>query len=432
MSLSPSHRLLVGLSLSSFSDRLWDFGFPVLLAQADPENALFVAALVLIISQSSSFVLAAPLGALLEYAGENKFNVVRWAVLVQNGATVVLSAALMVTHKGNWVFWGMTALFACLSTLASTAERVTVTQEWVPNLLAEKSEVERAGYNAHIRQVYLLAKIVAPLVAGAAFSVLSFEGSLLFICGWNVVSCVMELAFMRSVWSEMASNAAPAAKKGGAPSSSSSSSSAASLAMVWQFCSHPMFPFMLSYALLYCTVLCPGSLLHLHLLTSYGVSQTALAWFQAASSCCGVIGTFLLVRFMAASQWGVVTSAGVFLCFQIVCLWVGCVSLWVLDVPGVFLALLAVSRVGLWGFDVAHLQIMQMGLQDSPHRLVISTLQFGICDLFSLIVAVPALALNSHVAVRGLMMSSLACVTLSFSLYTVWAWKRQRAKDKSQ
>ena len=147
----------------------------------------------------------------------------------------------------------------------------------------------------------------------------------------------------------------------------------------------------LSYALLYATVLCPGSLLHVHLIITYGVGQAALASFRAVCSTCGVIGTFLLVQYMAFTKWDVLSSASAFLALQIVCLWVACLFLWIFKLLIMFLVLLALSRIGLWGLDVAHLQSMQNGLLNSPHRGIINTVQYGVCDIFSVVIAIPAL-----------------------------------------
>ncbi len=432
-------RLLFALGLSCFSDRLWDFGFPILLASSDPTHALFVAALVMLSSQVASFIFSPHLGLLLE--GSDKFKALCFAVVGQNGSTVVLSTALIMSEY-NWFFYVLTAFFSSAATLSSTCERVILTQEWAPLLMEGKSDVEMAAYNARIRQVYLVTKIVAPLVAGSTFSVLSSTvASLAFICGWNVVSCILELYLLHDIWKALPKlqqkkkNSSPATSdvddsrsKSSSSAAAASSSSSSIIRVANIFLSHALLPCMMAYSLLFATVLCPGSLLHLHLLSAHGVSETSLAFFQAACSSCGVIGTFLLVQFMSVTGWKIEKSAGLFMFFQVSCLWIACSSLWIFNLPLVFLAFLAMSRVGLWGFDVAHLQIMQLGLVDSPHRALISTVQTGLCDLFSLFVAIPALWWSSQKAVEALMISSLAAVSTSLVLFCVWLSRAEKGK----
>ena len=413
-SLVPSDLLLLAHSLSSFSDRLWDFGFPVLLAQANPARAVFVAALFSLSGQFSSFLLAAPLGLLLDRV-QSRLQLVAVALFCQNGATLVLSLAVALLDHDGLLFSALIVIFSCVSTLASIAERVTITQEWAPLLLLGKNEVQRVEFNAHIRQVYLVTKICAPVVAGFAIGLLPSQfAALLFICGWNIISCVVELTLLTWVGSAL-----PKKKKTLTPTKKADSKEVSTLGAIRIFVRHPMLLCSLSYALLYATVLCPGSLLHVHLMTTYHVGQGALASFQAACSTCGVIGTFLLVQFMALTKWGVVPSASAFLSFQVVCLWAACLSLWILELPSVFLALLALSRIGLWGFDVAHLQVMQTGLLASPHRNVIGTIQYGLCDVFSVIIAAPALIWSAPKDFPVLMGMSLFFVTASFAVFSM-------------
>jgi hypothetical protein len=192
-------RLLLSHSLSCFSDRLWDFAFPVLLARFHPEHALFVAALCSLSGQCATFFLCTLLGQALD-ASKNQLSFVSTALALQNGSTVLLSLSLLLLNDGAWLYLCAAAL-SVISSLASLTERVIVEQEWAPVLMHSQSEARRLVFNAQLRQVYLVTKICAPVLVGLVVGFFSSLNALLFVCGWNG-SCVVEMRFLRGIWHE--------------------------------------------------------------------------------------------------------------------------------------------------------------------------------------------------------------------------------------
>ncbi len=298
----PHRLLLLSHSLSCFSDRLWDFAFPVLLARFHPDHALFVAALYSLSGQCATFFLAALLGVALD-ASPNRLAFVSAALALQNGATVLLSLAVLRLEAGAPLF-ACVGLLSAVSSLASMTERVTVTQEWAPVLTRGQGEAQRLAFNARLRQVYLVTKIGAPAAVGLALGLLAPVAVLLLVCGWNVVSCAGELSLLRGLWRDH-----PELRRGGGDKSGNEGAAAAApwRTAAGSYARHPMLLCSLAYCGLFCTVLCPGSLLHIHLMTQYGVDASALAAFQAACSGLGVLGTLLVER---AGKSGVAVAAG--------------------------------------------------------------------------------------------------------------------------
>jgi hypothetical protein len=99
------------------------------------------------------------------------------------------------------------------------------------------------------------------------------------------------------------------------------------------FLRHPVFLCSLSYCLLFCTVLCPGSMLHIHLVTKHNVSEPfvnkaktrkvlfflfflQIAMFQTVSSLCGFVGTFLMPLYVDKTGFSTVLGARLFLTIQ--------------------------------------------------------------------------------------------------------------------
>ncbi len=427
--MQPLQLLLLSHTLSSFSDRLWDFAFPLLLAAlVEPKHALVLAAMYTMSGQCATFLFSSLLGATLD-APHHGLTFLTAALLLQNLSTVALSAALVLLSAGNvWVLSVPVALLSAVSSLASAAEKISITQEWAPALLrkALPKDVQRVTFNASLRQAYLGTKIVAPLVAGVALGASrSTHGALLFVCGWNVCSCVVELALLRRIHSMV-----PELRVFKEPASVSTTRSVVGddgsggggggslYAALTTYANHPMALCSLAYCLLYCTVLCPGALLHIHLVTHYGVHEGVLAAFQAICSVLGMAGTFLVLAL--TRRMSLPAAAHAFLLAQVAVLYVGCVCLWWFGWSTMFLGLVALSRVGLWGFDVAHMSLMQDGLRDSAQRGSISAFQYGLCDVFSVAIAVPALVWSESADFPILMALSLLCVTAALLCFRAW------------
>ncbi len=421
--MKPLQLLLLSHGLSSFSDRLWDFAFPVICSLVNPQKALFLAALYTLSGQCATFLFSARLGATLD-APHDSMSFVTTALLFQNASTVALSASLMLlsnSEGNNWVLYASVALFSVVSSLSSAAEKISVTLEWAPALLRHHLESERVAFNSSLRQAYLLTKICAPLLAGVVIGASrSATGALLFVCGWNVCSCGAELALLRRVHSAAPELQHVAKRVAHVPNAAvpSTSSISGTRATIVVYAQHPMALCSLAYCLLYCTILCPGSLLHVHLMTHYRVHEGALASFQAVCSVLGVAGTFLVTQ--VTRRLSLPAAAYVFLLFQVAVLWIGCMCLWFFGWSTLFLALLALSRIGLWGFDVAHVSLMQEGLRDSAQRGTINALQYGLCDVFSVAIAVPALVWSESADFPILMGISLFCVTGALLCFRVW------------
>ncbi len=190
--------LLLSHILSCFSDRLWDFAFPILLVRFHPEQALFVAALYTLSGQCATFFLATRLGLELD-AARDRFSAVRTALVLQNGSTVMLSLSLVWLKGGTLLFLNV-AVLSAVSSLASMAERITTTQEWAPVLMENKPQAERLMLNARLRQVYLVTKICAPFLVGVVIGLMTPFRALLFVCGWNVISCLAEMQILWGIW----------------------------------------------------------------------------------------------------------------------------------------------------------------------------------------------------------------------------------------
>ena len=273
--------LLFAHAFSCFSDRLWDFAFPLCLGAIwSPHEASLLAAVSVFAGQGATFALSSKVGSELD-AARSLWQPVKWALFIQNGCTVVLAAlfagpGLFGRHNSTSVLCGALLLVAPLQALAALVCKVELTQSW-PAVLqrqASVSDADRAHFNASLRRIYLFTNIAAPLLAGLLLAVLSGRVALAVVCGWNCLSFVAEYALLRRVWfANAAALSVPTARKQQRSNKTLSSACGdQSLLGGWKvFFRDPLFICSVAYCVLYCTVLCPGSQLHLFVSAKYGV-----------------------------------------------------------------------------------------------------------------------------------------------------------------
>ena len=145
--------LLLSHGLASFSDRLWDFAFPLIAARVAPKDAFFIAALYALTGQCATFFFSGCLGRLMDQS-TNRLNAMTVALLVQNVSTVGLSLALLfLTRISLSAFYCTIALLSASSSLSSASSNILVTHEWTPLLMDHRAESARVAFNGHLRQV---------------------------------------------------------------------------------------------------------------------------------------------------------------------------------------------------------------------------------------------------------------------------------------
>jgi len=182
----------------------------------------------------------------------------------------------------------------------------------------------------------------------------------------------------------------------------------------------------LSYALLYFTVLSPHGVIFTAYLKTRGLAGNTLAIFRAAGALSGVAG-------MSAFRYGA-SRLGV----RRVCL----VQLWILGVAvalasaiylaepmegrgltlpmGIFLGMIVISRFGLYGFDVGLLQLEQMHV-DEKHRGEVGAVESSLCTLGTGAIYIATLATPSGPdAFSWIVVASALFVASGALCYTAW------------
>ena len=166
-------------------------------------------------------------------------------------------------------------------------------------------------------------------------------------------------------------------------------------------------------------------------LKSHSIHSAVLGTFQAFSAISGVASTFLapfLIR-----RYKVFTGGLISIYLQFSCLVVGVLCFMVFHffteqfafTIYIFLACIVLSRLGLYSFDLAEIQIMQQ-LVDQQDSGIINSTEGSLTKVADLVVFIAALLFSTPANFVFLVAGSLTCVGMACLLYTLWYLRNRR------
>ena len=183
-----------------------------------------------------------------------------------------------------------------------------------------------------------------------------------------------------------------------------------------------------AYSLLYFTVLSPHDVVLTAYLKIQHVNPTALAVFRAAGALSGVLGMEVFNALTARVGLRLLASAHLWLLAAAV---VAAASSFYathatpgLSLPMIaFLSLVVLSRFGLYGFDLANLQLQQIHVKEA-HRGAVGAVEESLCSLGTASVFIGALVTSTRTpeahAFDTLVYLSACFVSAAALVYTTW------------
>ena len=438
-SLRSRRRLLlyVEVFLSSFGERLWGFAVPILLATMYPAN-MWPAASVALVETLGGFLSGPFVGAQIDRG--NKFRVMQVALVIQNVSIVLVSGCFYAMvwldlasptsiPSGRWTFWALMSgiiVVTAVNSAALLARTVSLQKVWVP-AVCDHDSTELISTNAILRRINLVCEIGAPLGFGVLLSFLpasrALDVSIYVVVGWNLASFIPEMVVLNAIFKRTSSLSTPSdiqkVKK---------NALVEALQGVSSYAKHGVFVASLSYAFLFVTVLMPGVLMTSYLLDS-DVRQWEIAVFRGLCAVTGILATLIAAPLMR--KVGTVRAGVIFSWFQ-----------WGFLVPAtgaaflplfgfrwgvyVFMGMVILSRMGLWGFDLAEVNIMQTCV-DASESGKINAVEYSATQLGSLLPYIAGIFVNNPKLFPWLVVGSAASIFIAAVLFTAWSARKSAA-----
>ncbi|EAW17500.1 putative iron-regulated transporter [Aspergillus fischeri NRRL 181] len=361
-------RLYVSHFLSTWNSRMFEFGAVLFLASIF-QGTLLYASIYALVRSASAVVLSSWLGSKMDRS--NRLVATRHSIVWQR-VPVAVSCACFVAllmpsyRESEPIVSGLflaVVLLACMEKLAATANTVAVERDWVI-IVADTLAIGRQDLNASMRRIDLFCKLVAPVVISlvdglstkvAVWTVLEVNVLCVFIeyiAIAQVYKAIPELVRTVSVPTDDGSGAVEDAPERPTANQQSMIKSAIHLvkraASPWrEYVASPVFLASFALSLLYLTVL------------SFGTTMV----------------TYLLHTGFDPLQLGCLATAAVAFALYDSNSRLVAVSL----ILGV-----ALSRIGLWGFDLSVQFLVQEGVEEDARGRFSST-EMGVQNVFEML-----------------------------------------------
>ncbi|KAF8311246.1 hypothetical protein DL93DRAFT_1490841 [Clavulina sp. PMI_390] len=286
---------------------------------------------------------------------------------------------------------GLIILSGCLLQLSNTCITIAVERDWV-TCIAEGSPDRLSALNAQMKQIDLSCKLLAPLFVSALSTFMPYLYAAMVMATIQLVTFGTELLWLGIVYQNFPAleedqrrrqqALSLAAEEGRDVSRGSPFASFVRGLQNWaEFVKLPVFKSSLAVSFLYMTVLSfDGTMLSY--LKTQGYSDASLSIMRGVNVVTGLGGT-------AIAPWlerrlGSVRSGNWSIWFEAVCLIPAVIALessWSKRDIGVATLLfggMALSRIGLWSFDLIQMKQLQLSLEDHPRRNTLTSLQFSL------------------------------------------------------
>jgi iron-regulated transporter 1 len=423
---ASARRILWSRFLTHSGDQAWDFALPLALVGIVPGGIGTVALFYLII-RSVHLILVSKVCGLLDRwnrlitvrvgIGAQTFGVVA-ALVAMTGLRSNQGDAHLLDWSATSAFFTLALLAGIFSSLGATLMEVAVAQDWIPTVVPPN---ELAHVNSHLKQIDLMTELSAPIVAGLLLAIPTMGGQLLgvyAIAAWNLVSFLPEYRLLRSVHQ----NETKLDKIAGTPAEKRSIH--ASLVAGWrEFSKQPAALSMAAYSLLWLTILSPhGVLLTAWLKSEWKLPEVAVGLFRGLGAIFGLLATILFP--LVLKRFSLVSASRLFILWQAACLiGVGIAFAEGREAVWTFVALILLSRIGLYGFSLGETEIRQLSIEAGLRGRINGFAQ-ALTSLATIGVYAGGTYFTNNDGFAVLVYLSIGFVVVAAALFSAWSISR--------
>ncbi|RAO68985.1 uncharacterized protein BHQ10_004997 [Talaromyces amestolkiae] len=444
----PSHlayRLYTSHFLSTWNSRLFEFGSVLFLAAIYPQTLLPMSVYALVRS-GAAIIFARVLGAWID-RGE-RLSTVQISIIGQRLAVAASCAIFWVlqqeydTLKGGKArdgLFAVTVVLACVEKLCSVLNLVSIERDWIV-VITEGNEGVRRVMNARMRRIDLFCKLMGPLT----ISLVALGSTLIAIrvtLAMNVASVLVEYICIAQVYKRFPQLRRNEAERQQRTIDDTAQRSAKTtivqclkaifpISSLHFYINHPAFVPSFALSLLYFTVLSFSGQMITYLV-SVGYSTLYIGIARTVSTALELSATWIAPRMM--KRVGVVRGGIWSLCWQMA--WLGAGVTWffadynregrdaIVAATGLAVGV-ALSRVGLWGYDLCAQNLIQDEVEDS-HRGDFSTTEAAFQNLFELLSYASTIIFSKPSQFQWPVAISTAAVYMAGGLYAYFVRRRR-------
>ncbi|KAF7589186.1 hypothetical protein BBP40_004674 [Aspergillus hancockii] len=399
-------RLYISHSLSAWNSRMFEFGAVLFLASIYPGTLLY-ASIYALVRSLSAVLLSSWLGSVVDRS--NRLKAIRQSIIWQR-LPVALSCAcfvMLLTPLGppyvSTILFVAVTMLGCIEKLASAANTVAVERDWAI-VVSNALQIPRQDLNAFMRRIDLVCKLLAPVIISLidSFSTKIAIGTVL---GVNISFVLVEYFAIAQVYKSV-----PELERSQGNDENDENETRDEEALIndqdpprgvvhktaqyaksavapWRgYVSSSVFLASFALSLLYLTVLSFGTTMVTYLLHT-GFNPLQVSGMRIGAVIAELSGTWAAP--FITKRIGPIRSGLWFLNWQFGCLAAAVAAFAFLDNDSQLVAVslimgVALSRIGLWGFDLSVQFLVQEGVGEHA-RARFSSTEMALQSIFELL-----------------------------------------------
>lgn len=428
-------KILISRLLTRSGDQAWDFALPVTLVTLYPQSFSLIASIFLA-SKVGVFLLQPFVAGVIDRwqrlrvaAFGTTLQLLSVVVVALCLVVIVSSTAMPMTPKFQFPFYA--SVFGIIlgsvgASLGANLMDIAIGNDWIPVAVAPEN---LARMNSRIKQMDLLTEVLSPVLAGLLLTLATPEFRLFgfwLVVTWNVLSFVPEYLILRGVFlgsKELQLLECPAI-------SSMRTGVLKKTIDGWRgFVTHPAALAMVAYACLWLSALSPhGVLLTSFLKGGWNLSEASLGFFRGSGALFGLLATLFFLP--VTKRFGLLRGSLFFILFQGMALLISLPFFHSQTAGGfVFLSLVLISRIGLYGFSMGEMEIRQRYVAEGQ-RGAVNGVASALTSFATLVLFGAGTLVASHDQFYWLVWLSTAAVLVGAVLFIYWLKRFSPLPDK--
>ena len=406
--LKSNHAVVIGRAITKFGDHAWDIAVPIALTKMNPGSLAEVAAYYL--ATTLSVLLCAPRLSQWFNKSHRLQNVMVAIAMQAIGILTVTYFLYKAGHgKTSWELLLPIIVGGIIAKVGANLSDISLASDWVPTIFHRST---LAKVNSQIRRADMLMEVIAPVIAGF---LLIMPTGFNFIAIVNIFTFIAEAILLTIVFKNES-----VLQRGSDEGGDDSLIKEPRRNFIKSFklaSGQYVFPLLITNACLWFTVLTPhGSLLTAYLKEAILLPESTLGIVRGLGALVGVLPTFIYEPL--SKKLGIVKLAAYAITFQITCLMVSLFALAPSSI-NLFLGAIIISRLGLYGFTLAELEILQRTVPNKI-RLEVAGIRSSINYSSNLVLYASALFLSQTSQFPILCWASVIVIFIG----TLITWRR--------
>ncbi|OWZ66836.1 hypothetical protein AYX14_00563 [Cryptococcus neoformans] len=342
-----------------------------------------------------------------------------------------------------WSILLSTTVFSIGINLANNGVTVAIERDWVITIAQGKPD-HLTLLNTYMRRIDLFSKLMAPLFVSLLTAIQDYQMATFILLVISLGSFVTEFMWTEVVYKRfpILSEDEEIRKGNNTPSMGGhqfeeNRVSSVELFKQWlkrerddwiEFYHLPIFASSISISTIYLTTLSYDGTFISYLKAARGWNDTFIALMRGLCVITGLVGTWVMPRL--EKKIGLERAGAWSIWFEICCLFPVSISFFAgagkYGEHGpvwnslVLFGGIALSRIGLWSFDLCQLKELQLALDDHPHRNRLTALQISLQNLFHLLKYAVTLSASTPKEFKWTALVSFGALLVGGCLYTVY------------